>query len=133
MYRTVVRRLVGGTGVFASYLRLIVCAGLVLFVAEARGQTFTVEGRLVTEDGEALQLVNVTIDSLGLGTIANLDGRFRLDLPPGRHRLSVRAIGFMPYDTVVNVLDAPLENLVLRIRTKEHVITEAVVIKAREN
>ena len=96
-------------------------------------QTVSVSGTLLIEGNEPLQLVNVTVDSLGVGTITNLDGQFRLELPPGGHKISVRAIGFMPFDTTVAVGTQAVENLVFRLRTKEHVITEAVVIKAREN
>ena len=62
-------------------------------VAAAPRVDVTVEGR-VTDLTSGLPLAGATVSGSGQRVESDLEGRFVLDLPPGRHRLHVDAIGY---------------------------------------
>jgi hypothetical protein len=55
--------------------------------------------------GEAGQAVaaRITITELGLDVVADGQGAFRFDVPPGRYTLVVEAEGFLPQTKVIAV------------------------------
>lgn len=79
---------------------------------------------------EVLRSAVLTVDRLGTRTETNQDGFFVLSLPPGRHRLLVRAVGYAPLDTVIAVAGSRLQDFELEVRPVE---LEEVTVEARRN
>ena len=78
-------------------------AGLVAATsAQAQG---AISGTVTDElGGEGISSVQVLIDALGLETLADEDGRYRLqNVPEGRHRLTARQIGYASVSVMVTV------------------------------
>ncbi|WP_400191790.1 TonB-dependent receptor domain-containing protein [Hymenobacter sp. B81] len=57
-------------------------------------QTYRLRGTVRGTDGEGLPGANVAVPALGLGTAANPDGSYVLELPAGRHTLQFSFIGY---------------------------------------
>ena len=87
----------------SSILLLSFLAGLVAATsAQAQG---AISGTVTEElGGEPISSVEVLIDALGLETLADEDGRYRLqNVPEGRHRLTARQIGYASVSVMVTV------------------------------
>ncbi|MCS7081861.1 MAG: TonB-dependent receptor [Bacteroidetes bacterium] len=81
-----------GTLWLAAVLLVATASGL---LAQSRG---LVTGRVVdAQTGEALIGVNVVVVGTTQGTTTDVEGRFHLSLPPGRHTLLFRYIGYRPF------------------------------------
>ena len=79
---------------------------LAALVAAASAQAQGAISGTVTDElgGESISSVQVLIDALGLETLADEDGRYRLqNVPEGRHRLTARQIGYASVSVMVTV------------------------------
>jgi hypothetical protein len=115
-----------------ALLSLLLMAPLGL-LAEGMGQT--VRGT-VSEKGSGLTLpgVAVWVDSLmERAVVSDGEGRFRLgDVPPGRHVVNARALGYRSRG--VGVLVTAGKEVVLALELEEQVVVrEAVTIKGRSD
>jgi serpin B len=82
----------------------------------ARG-TATIVGEVRSDAGKPLAKSFVSIAALTRGAVSDARGRFALaDLPAGRARILVRAVGYTPLDTVVVLEDGQLVELSLRLK-----------------
>lgn len=75
----------------------------------ARPAAGVIEGVVVMQEGDApVGGATVTIAGTGLSTQSDLEGRFRLEAPPGKHALRVESSGFRAEQRNIDVaLDAP--------------------------
>jgi iron complex outermembrane receptor protein len=88
----------------------------------------TLVGRVITTDGEPLELVQVVVERLDRGTVTDSNGRWLLDkLPLEPVRIEFRFVGFRPEFRVVDVVSGETEvNVVMqetRVDLAETVIT----------
>jgi hypothetical protein len=68
-----------------------------------------ITGRILTQTGDGLPNVQLTLDRPGDTTLTDLDGRFAfLGVPPGLRTLNLRAIGFRPTSVGLNLRPAQL-------------------------
>lgn len=68
---------------------------LLLALGAAQAQPATLAVKVVAEDGRGLADVQVAV--AGVGTVTDADGRGRIEaVPPGRHTVEVRLLGFEP-------------------------------------
>jgi hypothetical protein len=79
---------------------------------------------------EVLRSAVLTVDSLGARAETNQDGFFVLSLPVGRHRLLIRAVGYSPLDTTIQLAASRLLDFALESRPVE---LEEVRVEARVN
>jgi hypothetical protein len=82
------------TGIFLS-----ACANVIVGTPNANGVPLRLRGT----PGEA----TVTIDDQRVGSLAVVEAR-GMRVLPGRHRVSVEAPGFLPFDVAVDAKDAPV-------------------------
>src|SRR5438093_1969477 len=75
---------------------------LCLFTVPVMAQT--VRGRVTTE-GSPLPGVTVSIDSLGLSTLTDADGRYTLNLPASRHGSVKITASFQGFQTKSAIVD----------------------------
>ena len=79
---------------------------------------------------EVIRNAVLTVGELGLSRESNEEGYFVLTLPPGSHRLRVRAIGFAPLDTTVMLSASAARDFILQ----PHRTTLAtVVVTSKKN
>lgn len=82
----------------------------VLFITVAVAQnTFT--GTVVDTKGETLVGVNVVIDGTTIGTVTDIDGKFRLDLVADKAEITISFIGYLS-QTIIAMASTPV-NIVL--------------------
>jgi iron complex outermembrane recepter protein len=72
---------------------------------------------------ESLPGVHVHVESKGIGTVTDRDGRFEFVLPPGRHTVLASMIG---YRRATHEVDVGSENVTL------HIVLEAAVVGMRD-
>lgn len=105
---------------------LPVLAFLLVFAGTAHGAVIT--GTAVDEKGDPLPGVTVILPDLELGGFSDEEGRFRLEnVPPGRHRLEFRFVGFKTVETEVTVAADRPTTLEVRM-APETLIGEEVVV-----
>ncbi len=88
-------RSVSRAGALAAFLALL--AGLLTVVAPASAQQAgVIAGRVVdARNAEPLSSAQVFVPELGIGTLTDLEGRFRItDVPPGTHSVQVETLGY---------------------------------------
>ena len=74
----------------------------------------TVKGRIINEQGEAVEYVQVGIPKLQLGTISSADGLFEITVP--RDTLEYFHVSYQPGTYIVN---GPAEDVVIVLRDNE--------------
>lgn len=103
-----------------GYLTTILCLFLLALGAMAGANAQTLEGRVLLLPGnEAAVGATVVLKGSAKGTVADMEGKFVLALPPGGHVLVFSSIGYVAQEVPVNV---PLEGsspLVVRLAPDE--------------
>lgn len=101
---------------------------LLCMVTAAYGQTYTVKGKVVTDnDGEAASFAIVSIQDQELRTLCDINGRFELrNVPAGKHTLEVECLGYAklkkPFTASKN------ENLQLHLQSSSFALPEFEVM-----
>ena len=72
-------------------------------------------GQVVDREGKPVEYASLTVAALRIGAVADEQGRFALDLPPGRHAIEVAQLGYerLRVEIDFDAASAPLR-LVLR-------------------
>ncbi|MEX1185355.1 MAG: carboxypeptidase regulatory-like domain-containing protein [Gemmatimonadaceae bacterium] len=97
----------------------VFCAALIVGAAEGSSQATTSElhGVVLSEAGDPLGDVAVSIASGDLSTRTDTDGRFSFTAAPwGQVRLRVRALGHAPLDTLLLLQSGTTRTVQLRLR-----------------
>jgi hypothetical protein len=101
---------------------------LFLISASAFAQSSGVRGTIKSDDGSALSFATIFVKQLGTGTTANDDGKFELQLKPGRYDLVFQHLG---RKTVVRVITVENDFINLDITlVPEEIVLQAVTIDA---
>lgn len=79
------------------------------------------------ESRELIRYALVGADDNAARSQSNADGFYFLSLPPGQHRITVRAIGFVPLDTTITLLASTTADFALVARAVE---LQAVTVNA---
>lgn len=83
------------------YRIMCLSACLVLVVGRVSAQS-TVSGEVASsEDGTALPGVNVLVKGTSLGTVTDIDGKYRISVPPDGSILTFSFIGFQSQDVEI--------------------------------
>ncbi|MBK5285982.1 MAG: carboxypeptidase-like regulatory domain-containing protein, partial [Bacteroidia bacterium] len=88
-----------------TFLILFFIAGQQLFSA-------TISGTITDEKKQPLSFAGVYADGTTLGTSANIDGNYKLELKPGKYKLVFRYVG---YKALEKNIEAGTENIVLDV------------------
>lgn len=83
--------------------RIVLGICMVLGFLGAYGQEGTLEGRVMNAEGEPLAGASVHVLNTNRGTYTDEEGRFSLNLDPGRYHIHVRAVGFASVDQSVDL------------------------------
>jgi hypothetical protein len=114
------------------FILLFFCSGVSVLQAQ-QTKTYIISGQVIEdESNEPAALINVTIDSLQLGAATNLEGEFNLTVPSGKHKLTVKSIGYEEANIWVEVKDTALTGIEIRLKIPTANI-EVVEIYAGEN
>ncbi len=95
---------------------LLLSAGM-----SAYAQTHNVTGKVLDETGHGYPGAGISIKGTNMGTVTDLDGNFNLDIPDGKHKLLIQALGYNP----ISVSDTG--DIVVRLQRNAHTLEGAVV------
>src|SRR5687768_4023138 len=77
---------------------------ILLLGLTARGQTGSVGGSILSDQGQPLEFANVSLKGTALGSATDQDGKFSIDnVPAGNHTLMVSSIGYSTVTRSVTV------------------------------
>lgn len=101
---------------------------LLLIIIASNAQAAVVTGHVVDEKNQPLSFVSVFIAGTSIGTTANVEGEYRLELNPGTYDLTYKMIGYTAKVEKVNVQNTTITiNMQLN---QETINLKAVVIRA---
>ena len=93
-------------------------------------QSHQFDGEVFSENGEALEGINLFFPDLNKGTATDRLGRFSISLPPGEHLLRIEGLGFQPLQIQLGLYRDAQHRFVLTEQTEE---LEEVVVRNQEN
>ena len=93
-------------------------------------QSHQFEGEVFSENGEALEGINLFFPDLNKGTATDRLGRFSISLPPGEHLLRIEGLGFQPLQIQLGLYRDAQHRVVLTEQTEE---LDEVVVRNQEN
>jgi len=105
-------------------MRTAVLALLLALAAVPAARAAVVTGTVVDEQGKPVEYCTVAVPALKRGAAADEQGRFTLELPPGRHVIEVAQLGFERTRVTLEVGEAPAS---LRVKLKQEPIPLAEV------
>lgn len=85
-----------------SYLILIAVCFMSFLV---QGQTYELNGIVKDNKGLNVPGANIMISSLNKGTVTDVNGKFKLEVPQGNYMLKATYLGFKDYERKVTVTD----------------------------
>lgn len=92
-------------------LTLLFCS---MAVQAAFAQQFRLSGSVKNENGDAVPFATVYLYGTNMGTAANSDGDFTLQIPTGEYQLHVRAIGYKQSTHSLKMHEEQQVNIVLQ-------------------
>ena len=60
-----------------------------------------IDGQVTTTNGEPLPFASLQIKSTTIGTSSDMNGNYKLEVPPGVHQLRVQALGYKPLEITI--------------------------------
>ncbi len=107
---------------FLTFLFSFLCFGLL-------PAQVAVSGRVTdAATGAPLSYVNIGVPALGLGTVSDADGHFRLEVPDGDQAIVFSAIGYSPVELFAQ---AVLEKPSVQMAGKRYALPEVQVVASR--
>ncbi|SEL80963.1 DUF5686 and carboxypeptidase regulatory-like domain-containing protein [Parapedobacter koreensis] len=95
------------------------------FVTYTYAQSYQLTGQIRDEQGQPVPFASIYKASTTIGTAANSEGIFQLQLPPGEHELLVRAVG---YQQVAQQLTVPSDtSITITLHTESYLLAEVVI------
>jgi len=99
-----------------------------LIVSSTFAQKLSVSGVVIDSlTGETVVGANIVLKGTTSGTISDIDGKFSLDLPKGKHTLQVSFVG---YKTIVREVIIATSPIKLTFRLKSDIVLEEVEVIA---
>ncbi|NJB71703.1 outer membrane receptor for ferrienterochelin and colicins [Saonia flava] len=90
-------------------------------------QNSALEG-VVTSDGQAVSFVNIYLKKTELGTSSQENGFYTLsNIPNGKYTLVVSAIGYVPYETKIELTGNQTKTLDIHLEASSEILDEMVV------
>ncbi len=89
----------------------------------AFAQTHNVTGKVLDETGLGYPGAGISVKGTVIGTVSDLNGDFTLDVPDGKNKLLIQALGYNP----VTVADSGQTEFIVRLVRNSHTLEGAVV------
>src|SRR5438093_12610249 len=78
-----------------SLMRISLMAAAALVFAAAHAGAAVLTGVVMDAAGKPLEYANVAVPALHAGAVADEQGRFRIELPPGHYEIAISQIGYV--------------------------------------
>ena len=104
----------------------VLCLIFLILSWPALAQKSGIKGTVKDKSGQPVSFASIGAEKLAQGTMANEEGNFRLELPPGKHNIYFQCLGFQTLKKEVEIKSG---YEVLEVEMAEHVIqTKEVVV-----
>jgi len=103
-------------------LLLVMMMSFMSFASFAQGQQITITGTVKDANGEFVIGANVSVEGTTIGTITDLDGAFKLDVP-GDGKLVVSYIGYVKQEISIN----KNKSFIITLKEDSEMLSEVVV------
>ena len=90
-------------------------------------QTFTLSGKVVDTHQKSLVGATIMVENLQKGTSTDFEGKFRLNLPKGKHNIIVSYVGFQQKKKVITIEKNKTISIVL---TSDETVLDEVLVAA---
>lgn len=110
----------------------VLTATLIMLAAVAPSSTAPLSGRVIDQDGRAVPAATITVSgpsAAPLVTLADQEGRFRLDVPTGRYDVSASAPGL---SGTVSEIDLGEAGTSLEITVRLAAVRETLIVSAAQ-
>lgn len=97
----------------------------------ANAQSYTLQGKVVDENQEALLGATVMVKEINKGTSTDLDGKFSITLQEGNYTLKVSYVGFKTLEKTISLKGD--QNITLVLSSDENLLDEVLVKAVRAN
>lgn len=115
-----------------KYLFLVVISGFICSNSFAQSNNATVKGIVLNNEGNPLDMVNVSLKDYALGTTSKRDGTFNLRIPAQKRIIMV--FSSMGYETAFDTITAKPEEVItlkINLQTSNLKLGEIVVAQSR--
>lgn len=91
-------------------------------------ETATIQGRVMDLQRQPLPYANVLIEKLGLGTVGNGEGYFKLEkVPLGTQTITVSSLGYKSQKVTLTISEKEIEGVNFRLKEETKELEEVVV------
>ena len=101
-----------------------------LFSFVIQAQTVTLSGTIVDQESK-IPLVAATIKAGELGTISDFNGSFEIDLPSGDYEVLVSYIGYVTYETNIQLVSGESQELIIELAPSATLLETATVTSGK--
>ncbi len=91
-----------------------------------------IEGKISDSSGNPIPYATVYASDVSLGTTSNLEGNYTLDLPEGKHKLTIRYLGYKTRELEVNCLGTK-QTLDITLEEQLYKIPEVRILASGED
>lgn len=105
---------------------------VIIFIAGAGdiiAQTRSVSGKVLDETGASLPGASVAVFGTTIGTVTDVDGNFRLDVPNENNVLQVRALSYNEQQINIPASNVVTVNMALAAQELESVVVTALAVR----
>ena len=88
---------------------------------------YTISGTISEKNGDPIPAAHIFLPSEKIGTAADIDGKYSLEVPPGVHRFKITALGYQDIDTSFVVSGDKVINFIMR---SQAMVGDVVVVSA---
>ncbi len=97
------------------------------YADENNKKNYQIKARVVDEQLQAIENVNVWVSNTYTGTVTNQEGIFSLFLPEGTHRLKLSCIG---YESIIADISCPTDSMLLFTLHATSVLCEGIIVSS---
>jgi hypothetical protein len=116
-----------------SQIKALLLGFALFFSFLAKGQESGISGVIYDIDGKPLPFASVFFPDLKLGASTNIEGVFRMAIPPGKHALVIQFLGFQTMRDSVEVPDSGFVKFTYNLYPQTVILREAAVSSRKED
>lgn len=104
---------------------------LLLITSFAFSQNGEIKGIIKTADGQIAESVNISLKGTHLGTVSDINGEYRISVPPGDYILAISIVGFSSQEFTVTVKEGEITTVNITLNETTQQLQEVVVTGVR--
>lgn len=91
------------------------------------------EGYVYNTSKDSIPFVTLYVPQISKGTVSNIEGKYKLDLPQGKHRLIVQILGYKTREFDVEIKSDEYQNMDVILEEQKYRIPEVRILASGED